>query len=61
MKMPLVGMDTLLILLSLGLGHHHPRGPGYHINIVINIISVWNTKRSRYGLHMQLTRGLPLT
>jgi hypothetical protein len=24
--MHLVGMDTLLILLSLGLGHHHPRG-----------------------------------
>jgi hypothetical protein len=25
-KMHLVGMDTLLILLSLGRGHHHPRG-----------------------------------
>jgi hypothetical protein len=25
-KMHLVGMDTLLILLSLGPGHHHPRG-----------------------------------
>jgi hypothetical protein len=25
-KMRLVGMDTLLILLSLGLGYHHPRG-----------------------------------
>jgi hypothetical protein len=25
-KMHLVGMDTLLILLSLGLGYHHPRG-----------------------------------
>jgi hypothetical protein len=24
--MHLVGMDTLLILLSLGLGNHHPRG-----------------------------------
>jgi hypothetical protein len=24
--MHLVGMDTLLILLSLGPGHHHPRG-----------------------------------
>jgi hypothetical protein len=26
MKMHLVGMDTLLIILSLGPGHHHPRG-----------------------------------
>jgi hypothetical protein len=25
-KMHLVGIDTLLILLSLGLGYHHPRG-----------------------------------
>jgi hypothetical protein len=25
-KIHLVGMDTLLILLSLGPGHHHPRG-----------------------------------
>jgi hypothetical protein len=25
-KMHLVGMDTLLILLSLGPGNHHPRG-----------------------------------
>jgi hypothetical protein len=25
-KMHLVGMDTLLILLSLGPGYHHPRG-----------------------------------
>jgi hypothetical protein len=30
-------------------------------NIVINIIKVRNTKRSRYGLHRQLTGGLPLT
>jgi hypothetical protein len=28
--MHLVGMNTLLILLSLGLGYHHPLGPGYH-------------------------------
>jgi hypothetical protein len=25
-KMHLVGMDTLLIILSIGLGNHHPRG-----------------------------------
>jgi hypothetical protein len=25
-KMHLIGMDTLLIILSLGLGYHHPRG-----------------------------------
>jgi hypothetical protein len=31
------------------------------LNIVINIIKVWNTKRSRYGPHMQLTGGLPLS
>jgi hypothetical protein len=29
-KMHLAGMSTLLILLSLGLGYHHPPGPGYH-------------------------------
>jgi hypothetical protein len=28
--MHLVGTDTLLILLSLGPGYHHPLGPGYH-------------------------------
>jgi hypothetical protein len=28
--MHLVGMSTLLILLSLELGYHHPLGPGYH-------------------------------
>jgi hypothetical protein len=29
-------------------------------NITFNIIKVRNTKRSRYGLHRQLTGGLPL-
>jgi hypothetical protein len=29
-KMHLIGMNTLLILLSLGPGYHHPRGSGYH-------------------------------
>jgi hypothetical protein len=33
-KMHLVGMNTLLILLSLGPGYHHPRGqditPAHH-------------------------------
>jgi hypothetical protein len=29
-KMRLVGISTLLILLSLGLGYHHPPGPRYH-------------------------------
>jgi hypothetical protein len=28
--MQLVGMNTLLILLNLGLGYHHPLGLGYH-------------------------------
>jgi hypothetical protein len=28
--MHLVGMSTLLILLSLGLVYHHLSGPGYH-------------------------------
>jgi hypothetical protein len=27
--MHLIGMDTLLILLSLGLGHYHPRGQDF--------------------------------
>jgi hypothetical protein len=31
------------------------------LNIVINIIKVRKSERSRYGLHRQLTRGLPLT
>ena len=29
-KMQLIGMNTLLILLSLGPGYHHPAGPRYH-------------------------------
>jgi hypothetical protein len=29
--MHLIGMSTLLILLSLGPGYHHPPGLGYHI------------------------------
>jgi hypothetical protein len=29
-KMHLIDMSTLLILLNLGLGYHHPLGPGYH-------------------------------
>jgi hypothetical protein len=33
-KMYLVGMDTLLVLLSLGPGNHHPRGTGYHISAI---------------------------
>jgi hypothetical protein len=31
------------------------------VNIVINIIKVRKNERSGYGLHKQLTRGLPLT
>jgi hypothetical protein len=29
--MHIVGMSTLLILLSIRAGYHHPLGPGYHI------------------------------
>jgi hypothetical protein len=29
-KMHLVDMSTLLILLSIGPGYHHPQGSGYH-------------------------------
>jgi hypothetical protein len=29
-KMHLIGMSTILILLSLGPGYHHPPRPGYH-------------------------------
>jgi hypothetical protein len=32
-KMHLVGMSTLLILLSLGSGYHHLLGPGYHNDV----------------------------
>jgi hypothetical protein len=28
--MHLIDMSTLLILLSIGPGYHHPLGPGYH-------------------------------
>jgi hypothetical protein len=31
------------------------------LNIIINIIKVRKSERSRYGLHKQLTGGLPLT
>jgi hypothetical protein len=33
-KMHLVGISTLLILLSLGPGYHHPLGPRYHTTSV---------------------------
>jgi hypothetical protein len=32
-KTNLVGMSTLLFLLSLRPGYHHPLGPGYHIGM----------------------------
>jgi hypothetical protein len=35
-KMHLIGMSTLLILLSVGPGYHHPSGPGYHIMFITN-------------------------
>jgi hypothetical protein len=33
--MHLVGMITLLFILSLGLGYHHPLGPGYHTKVLV--------------------------
>jgi hypothetical protein len=36
-KMHLVDMSTLLILLSLGLGYHHPRGQDITINRIAHI------------------------
>jgi hypothetical protein len=39
--MDLVGMDTLLILLSLGPGYHHPRGQDITVtHQIIHIINV---------------------
>jgi hypothetical protein len=38
-KMHLVGMDTLLILLSLGTGYHHPRGQD--INYVLSMMQTF--------------------
>jgi hypothetical protein len=32
--MNLVGMSTILILLSLKPGYHHPLGPGYYCDIL---------------------------
>jgi hypothetical protein len=40
-KMHLIGMSTLLILLSVGPGYHHPSGPGYHI-MFITKKAVWS-------------------
>jgi hypothetical protein len=40
-KMHLVGMDTLIILLSLGPGYHHPRGQDItlqHFEVTNNIL-----------------------
>jgi hypothetical protein len=36
-KMHLVGMDTLLILLSLGPGYHHPRGQDITVREPLNL------------------------
>jgi hypothetical protein len=41
-KMHLVGMDTLSILLSLGLGYHHPRGQDITIHPLIRLASSVN-------------------
>jgi hypothetical protein len=38
--MHLVGMDTLLILLSLGLGYHHPRGQDITIHPFRRLMSL---------------------
>jgi hypothetical protein len=37
--MHLVGMDTLLILLSLGPGYHHPKGWDITILVLEMVIS----------------------
>jgi hypothetical protein len=46
----LVGMSTLLIILSLGTGYHHPPGPGYHNSIyhklVLTSLAAWLVERS---------------
>jgi hypothetical protein len=40
--MHLIGMSTLLILLSLGPGYHHPPGLGYHKkqNMIVLVLKV---------------------
>jgi hypothetical protein len=39
-KMHLVGMDTLLILLSLGIGYHHPTGQDITIHLLRRLTSL---------------------
>jgi hypothetical protein len=38
--MQLVGMDTLLILLSLGPGHHHPKGQDITLGICDHVQNI---------------------
>jgi hypothetical protein len=49
-KMHLVGMDTLLILLSLGPGHHHPRGQDITLTHQISIINNHWTHKSQSSM-----------
>jgi hypothetical protein len=67
-KMHLIGMSTLLILLSLGSGYHHPLGSGYNVNPNV-VAQIWlnprregakakRSQQSRLGMILQVKMNL---
>jgi hypothetical protein len=58
-KMHLVGMNTLLILLSLGPGNHHPRGQDITMGMVScghgGVQQSWNGGRGERGVEAWCT------
>jgi hypothetical protein len=46
-KMHLVGLDTLLILLSLGPGYHHPRGLDITMMLMIDYCKAQNLYKKK--------------
>jgi hypothetical protein len=56
-KMHLVGMSTLLILLTLGPGYHHPPGPGYHKRSTFDLIGCLDVDIVRCKVDRKSTSG----
>jgi hypothetical protein len=55
--MHLVGMDTLLILLSLGPGYHHPRGQDITMDEYIRADNDFQQRREGAYRYSEMTRG----
>jgi hypothetical protein len=57
-KMHLVCMDTLLILLSLGPGHHHPRGQDITL-MIFGGTEAYDDKRRLKEAHFEVRAAEP--